>query len=75
MISDALEDIIALHGIISVVFGLGVVLFLAVRQKTKHDPQSNLLDFIIIRVFVLTQIIFGAAVTAGLILHRFKDIF
>lgn len=75
MISEALEDIIILHGIISVVFGLGVMLFLAIRNRYGHDVKSDLLDFIVIRVFVLVQIIFGAAVTAGLILHRFKDIF
>jgi hypothetical protein len=66
-----LEDLIILHILISIVFGTGLLMFLTIRRKrVKVDEQSDLMDALLIRIFLWLQLILGSAILGGILIEK-----
>ena len=66
-----LEDIIVLHILISIVFGTSLLVFLTIRRKrTKVDEQSDLMDALLIRIFLWIQLILGSTTLGGILIEK-----
>ena len=66
-----LEDLIILHILISIVFGTSLLVFLTIRRKrVKVDEQSDLMDALLIRIFLWLQLILGSAILGGILIEK-----
>jgi hypothetical protein len=69
-----LEDIVVLHILISIVFGTGLLVFLTIRRKrVKVDEQSDLIDALLIRIFLWMQLILGSTTLGGILIEKLAN--
>jgi hypothetical protein len=69
-----LEDLVIFHIFISIVFGTGLLVFLTIRRKrVKVDEQSDLIDALLIRIFLWLQLILGSTTLGGILIEKMAN--
>jgi len=69
-----LEDLIVTHVLISIVFGTGLLVFLTIRRKrVTVDKQSDLMDALLIRIFLWLQLILGSTTLGGILIESMSS--
>jgi len=77
-ISELYMELITCHALISVVYGLGILVFLYLRSRNPTEGRSlylEIFDSLFIRIFVWIQIIFGSAVLGEAVIHKLSTWF
>lgn len=68
-----LEKIILSNSLISIVFALALLVFLTLRRRRPvADIQSDVMDALLIRIFLWMQLIAGALVLGGVLIESFS---